>query len=485
MSIINDKKEIFGDIAALNTINDGLPKLSKSGSLESDSNSKDPMKFLADVLVVLAELNALKKITVDVITYQLPRLENEIKDALRATLKENCGCDINPSIPDNFKSSGSGIELGVKDIDFFDIMKVNPSTSEGGLVYSDVSAGVNSKDFNTYLNATIQVGSTEVFGASVSGNDIIDTKFEQTNVNGDNNMLNFKANQNYDTGKSMSDFNNDYIDSISLFGNPDTLDSKVMLNLIMEELFSSFSSSEKVNKSKEQIKKEVEVKKVLKKMIESDDLISPETYSFTNEEISEISREVDNNKKGILETVCCGQEELSIPIEQVFEINNNFDSLFQNDKANELKVVEDSLDGLAQTQATQVSSTSDSQSIKYNFFKEIIDKLMLMLMTQIISPKFTTLLMINFTISNGGVTPEYNSAIDLIKENENIFKAIKKRILQSVIAIILIFVIRLYIKKLIKKKLGDKIEKANNYARILFSYLPVNVEYKELLSNLI
>ena len=485
MSIINDKKEIFGDIAALNTINDGLPKLSKSGSLESDSNSKDPMKFLADVLVVLAELNALKKITVDVITYQLPRLENEIKDALRATLKENCGCDINPSIPDNFKSSGSGIELGVKDIDFFDIMKVNPSTSEGGLVYSDVSAGVNSKDFNTYLNATIQVGSTEVFGASVSGNDIIDTKFEQTNVNGDNNMLNFKANQNYDTGKSMSDFNNDYIDSISLFGNPDTLDSKVMLNLIMEELFSSFSSSEKVNKSKEQIKKEVEVKKVLKKMIESDDLISPETYTFTNEEISEISREVDNNKKGILETVCCGQEELSIPIEQVFEINNNFDSLFQNDKANELKAVENSLDGLAQTQANQVSSTSDSQSIKYNFFKEIIDKLMLMLMTQIISPKFTTLLMINFTISNGGVTPKYNSAIDLIKENENIFKAIKKRILQSVIAIILIFVIRLYIKKQIKKKLGDKIEKANNYARILFSYLPVNVEYKELLSNLI
>ena len=55
MSIINDKKEIFGDIAALNTINDGLPKLNKTSSLESASNSKDPMKFLADVLVVLAE----------------------------------------------------------------------------------------------------------------------------------------------------------------------------------------------------------------------------------------------------------------------------------------------------------------------------------------------------------------------------------------------------------------------------------------------
>ena len=107
MSLINDKKGIFGDIAALNTLLDRMPKLNKNSSLESASNDKNPMKFLADVLVVLAELNALKNIVVDVITYQLPKLEEDIKEALKETLKENCGCDVNPSIPTFFKSTGS------------------------------------------------------------------------------------------------------------------------------------------------------------------------------------------------------------------------------------------------------------------------------------------------------------------------------------------------------------------------------------------
>tara|TARA_B100000963_G_C22596417_1_gene658049 strand:+ start:394 stop:1854 length:1461 start_codon:yes stop_codon:yes gene_type:complete len=486
MGLIDDKKEIFGDIAALNTVNDGLPKFNKNSSLESSNNEKDSMKFLSDVLVVLAELNALKKIIVDIITFQLPRLEEEIKEALKESIKENCGCNINPSIPDYFKSTGNGISVSVKNIDFFDIMKVDPTTFEGGLTYSDVGAGTNSKDFNTYLNSTIQnPGNTEAFGSSISGSDIIDTKFEETNANGDNNILTFNANQNYDTGKSLVDFNNNFVDSISLFGNPDVLNSKVILNLIMEELFSSFSSSSGVNKSKEQIKKEVEVKKVLQKIIESDDSIENGAYKFNNNELSEISREVSNRKEGILETRCCEQEKLTISNEFLSTINENFDILDLGNKAEELAAVEDSLGSLADNQAKQASDSSDSESIKYNFFKEIIDKLMLILITQIISPKFTALLMVNFTISNGGVTPQYDSAIDLIKENENIFKDVRKRIYQSVIAIVLIFALRLYIKKLLKKKVGDKIEQAQNYARMLFSYLPISAEYKNILSNLI
>ena len=486
MSLINDKKGIFGDIAALNTLLDRMPKLNKNSSLESASNDKNPMKFLADVLVVLAELNALKNIVVDVITYQLPKLEEDIKEALKETLKENCGCDVNPSIPTFFKSTGSGINLSVKDIDFFDIMKVDPSSTTGSLLYSDISAGVNSKDFNSYLNSTIQNGGNEeIFGASVSGTDILNSKFEQTNSNGDNNMLNFKANANYNSAdKSMVDFNNDYIDSISLFGNPDVADSKVMVNLILEELFSTFSSSDSADKSMEQIKTEVEVKKVLQKLIESEDDVSEETYTFSNREISEIGREVTNRKNGILEVRCCDQEELSLPPEEVVIINENFDLLNPNDKAGELSVVEKSLDDLSNAQAIQVNP-ENGDSIKYNFFKEIIDKLMLILMTQFISPKFVTLLMVNFTISNGGVTPKYDSAIDLIKDNEKIFKAIKKRILQSVIAAILIFVIRLYLKKLIVKKIGDKIEQATTFVKVLTSYIPISPEVKELLLKMV
>ena len=164
MSIIDGKIEIFGRIAALNAL---LPKKKKNDSLDSVNNERNIMKFLADILVVLGELQALKTIAVDVITFQIPRLEQEIKEGLKTTLKESCGCDINPSIPSFFKSTGAGIKINVKDLDFFDIMKIDPNSVDGGLIYTDVNTGVNSKDFNTYLNFTIQDENTEQIFQSI------------------------------------------------------------------------------------------------------------------------------------------------------------------------------------------------------------------------------------------------------------------------------------------------------------------------------
>lgn len=471
MGIIDDKREIFGRIAALNVL---LPKFKKNDSLDSVNNEKNIMKFLADLLVVLAELQALKNITVDVITYQIPRLEEQIKLALKESLKETCGCDINPSIPDFFKSSGNGIEIGVKDLDFFDIMKINPETVDGGLIYTDVNAGVSSKDFNTYLNFTIQDQGTEQTFES-----ILNSKFQQTTSSG-NNKLTFKADSSYDT-KSMVDFNNDFIDSISLFGNPDSLDSKSIINLILEEIFSTISSSNLINKTKDQIKKEVELKKTLEKLIESDsEVVQESVYTFNNDELAQIDKLTTNKKKGIIEVECCGTFNLNVPKENVVDINNNFDALDLNDKEGELKVVEKSLDDLASIQAEQ-GPDEDAESIKYNFFKEIIDKLMVMLMTQIVSPKFVTILMINFTIANGGNVPPYKSAIELIKSNEKVFKAIRKKLVESIVAIILIYVLRLYIRKILLNKVADKIEKATNYAKVLSSLVPVNNKYINLL----
>lgn len=476
MAIIDDKREIFGRIAALNAL---IPKFKKNDSLDSVNNEKNIMKFLADLLVVLAELQALKDITIDVITYQIPKLEEEIKEALKQTLKETCGCDINPSIPNFFKSTGAGIEIPVKSLDFFDIMKINPQTVDGGLIYTDVSSGVNSKDFNTYLNFTIQDENTDqVF------ENILNSKFQQSTPNG-NNILTFKADSSYDSGKSMVDFNNDFIDSISLFGNKASLDSKSIINLILEEIFSSISSSDLINKSREQIKKEVELKKTLQKFIDSDsEVIQESVYTFTNDELAEIDKLTENKKKGILEIQCCGNVNLTIPKDDIIDINNNFDALNLNDKEGELAVVEKTLNDLANIQADQ-GPNEDAESVKYNFFKEIIDKLIVMFMTQIISPKFVTVLMVNFTIANGGTAPKYKNAIDLIKSNEKVFKAIRKRLVTSIIAIVLIYVLKLYIKKILLNKAADKIEKATNYYKVINSLIPIENKYIDLLMKLL
>ena len=64
-------------------------------------------------------------------------------------------CSVNPSIPNWFKYGEDGVETKVTDIDFFNIMKVNPESLEGGLIYKDVLQGTLSTDFNTYLYNTI------------------------------------------------------------------------------------------------------------------------------------------------------------------------------------------------------------------------------------------------------------------------------------------------------------------------------------------
>ena len=59
-------------------------------------------------------------------------------------------------MPTWFRNGGTGVELKVSDIDFFNIMKTDPNTFAGGLIYTDIPSGVNSTDFNTYLYNTIQ-----------------------------------------------------------------------------------------------------------------------------------------------------------------------------------------------------------------------------------------------------------------------------------------------------------------------------------------
>ena len=48
----------------------------------------------------------------------------------------------------------------------------------------------------------------------------------------------------------------------------------------------------------------------------------------------------------------------------------------------------------------------------------------------------------------------------------------------------LIYVLRLYLKKILRDKIEDKIEKATNYAKTLTSLIPKN-KYTDLLSKII
>ena len=217
MPIIDQKSEIFGNIAAARVLSEGLPDLKTNPSFPSINNDGDTVAFLVDLLKSLIGLEDLREVIVDTLAFNLDDMEEKIKTAMKQSLKELVNCGVDPSIPAYIKSSGVGITTEVSKIDFFDVLKTNPTTSEGAFIYTDTTANplTNSTDYNTFLYGTIQnEGIPETWGNSPS---IFDIRFDSVNVDPTpNNTLTFNANADFDN-KKLTEFNNTYIDSIDLF----------------------------------------------------------------------------------------------------------------------------------------------------------------------------------------------------------------------------------------------------------------------------
>ena len=157
MNVISKKKEVFGKIGAIKTLTEGLPKLKLSSSFSSINNSGDVISFLTDLVKTLVGFEALVSSVIDTITHSLPRIEKEVKKALKVELKNIVSCGVNPSLPSWMKSTGPGINIQVKKIDFADILRTDPNSVAGQLIYNDITTPlIDSSDFNTFLYGVIQ-----------------------------------------------------------------------------------------------------------------------------------------------------------------------------------------------------------------------------------------------------------------------------------------------------------------------------------------
>lgn len=467
MNLLNQKKQIFGAVGALNAINDSFPKLPTTNSLGSINNNTDSTEFLVDLINTLVGVQVLKEYIVDVITYRLPEIEDSIKDGLKKELKKIVSCNINPSIPDWVKHGGSGVVIKVSDIDFYNMMKINPDSIGGSLLYTDISSGINSSDFNTYLYNTIQVpGASSTWGQSTSGVGIIETTFMETSNDG-NNLLKITATPEF-SDKKLTELNNKLIDSISLFGNPNSHNSKTMINMIIEQLFGTISSSTTVNKGKNQIRKEVEINEILTNIINSEDDDIDDTYfEFDNPTLSKIDTEVNDKKEGIKRIQTTNEIKTRLSTDILSSSQTSIDNT--TNKMEELEAVGDVMNKLANEQSGFALNVGDEFTIENNFFTNIIKTFTLTVMNIVFSPKFITLFAINHQIIYG-TNDSYNGPIDFIKKNRLIVKAMTKVIKDILLGLLLELALKHLTIKLSEKMIGDEIERNKSYANILLSY---------------
>ena len=149
MGIIDDKKKVFGQIAAFRTLSEGFPEVTLTDSFPSLNNNASSLDFLIDLLKSLIGFEEMRDSIVDILTFQLRDIELEIKKAIKLELKSIVSCGVDPSLPSFIKDTG--INIRIDKVDFLNLMKINPSGPEGKFVYDDYASQLNSDDFNTFL----------------------------------------------------------------------------------------------------------------------------------------------------------------------------------------------------------------------------------------------------------------------------------------------------------------------------------------------
>jgi hypothetical protein len=473
MGIIDDKRRVFGQISAFRTLNDGFPEINLTDSFPSLNNNASSLDFLIDILKTLIGFEEMKAEVVDILTYRLRDIELEIKKALKLELKSIVSCGVDPSLPDFIKNTGSGIDIKISKVDFLDILKTNPQSDNGKFIYDDYTSGLNSTDFNTYLYYTIQSASPEDWGSQTLSDDIFTINYIEDN--GTTNVINIKATPTYST-KKLTDLNNDYIDSINLFG------SDKMLYNIIDGLFGTLTSV--LNKSQKQIENEEKINNVINCIIntEDDGELSDNFFTFSNPEIQSIEENARNRRKGIKILKNCNNVQSSVPLQTLEDFNNNFTATTNSEEVK--SVIDESLNDMADLSAQADPNEKNRYTIKLNFIELLIRRLMLSIANFIISPKVIMIFLVNYKIIYGQ-NEEYDDAIDFLKKNKELIRSIVNKIRDIIIEILLKKALKEISVLVAESAIKREIEVGKNYVSQLLSLTGTPPAVIRLLLNII
>jgi len=472
MSVVDKKQKIFGNVAAARTITEGMPKLKKKSSFPSVNNKGDSITFLTDLIKSLIGYIALVNAIVDILTHQLEKIEKDIKKALKSELKAIVSCGVDPSLPSFIKSTGAGIVIEVKKVDFLQLFKIDATTKVGGLLYNDVTPVLtNSSDFNTFLYGVIQDDGVTHTWKDKGGNGLFDITFKSTGTGGvPNNTFTIKANPSYNT-KTLNDLNNNFIDSLTLFN------TENIVTKIIDIIFGSISVS--IKKPRIHLEMEEKINKVVDKMIVEDanakegDSGDETFFTFSNDELSVIESRSDERQRGVIKVKTATTVDGSVPTATLTAFTNSMSvaSTAEQKKS----TLSNSLDQMASDSARNVKLTKDKGSVKLNFIQLLITNLIKAIVGIVLSPKIIMIFLINYKIIYGP-TATFSDAIDFIKKNKKLFKQIIKKIAGMIIKILLAIAIQKITKLVADAMIEKNIEKNKNKKTQLLSLTGVPQE---------
>jgi len=458
MSLKDKKQKVFAEIAAAKTLTNDLVALQNQligeisgliNSFPSLNNGNDIILFLTDLLKSLIGQQEFINVIVETLTKYLDKFEQGLKKTLKTVLKEIISCSLSPSIPSYLKSTGSGVIVRVDKIDFFDMLKTDPNTPIGGLIYDNITSPLtDSSDFNTFLYGVIQ--DTPV---THTWKGILTFRFYQ-NGSGTipNNSLVIKTTPAYDN-KSIVSLNDNYIDSIKL------IDAKKFVNQLIDILFGSISVQQ--NKTRKQLQTEAEINDIIDRLANANanTEISDDFFNFTNAEVARQESIADNRRNGIIKVKTSTEFDATMPVEFLTGFTNDYN--LTSTLVQQRSLIANTLNNMSDNLASQTPNSEDKQTIKISFAIDMIRNLIKSLANILISPKIIIIFLINFKILYGP-TAEYTDAKDFIKKNKKLFNVLFKMLEREIVKLLMSYVMKEATKLAGQVALSKQIEKIQN-----------------------
>jgi hypothetical protein len=463
MSIFDGKLNLLNEIAALRSLNTGFPELNLGNSFPSLDNTGNALNFLIDLIKNLIGFEQLKEELIRFLTYQTNSIEASIKSALKAILKSKFSCSIDATIPDFLIDGlGAGFNVGVKQIDFFDILKVDPETVAGELIYGNID-----QDLNAYLYAVLQ-------GNSGSWKDLIVVTYLQSAVvEGEmrSNVFNVKIHSSW-TGKTVNDFINNFIDKVIIFTIPN------LVNKIFDLTFGTISSA--LGKKSNQISNEVTLDLLVEKIISLPDrVIDDSYYSFSNEDIDYFNRRVSELTSGYRIVSDCGDAESRIQIADLIDTNT------QLVEASTLIEIRDILTNqltILSNQATDGLSEENRRFGIWIFFETLIKGIIKALANVLFAPKLMMMFVTYFKVVSNSIG--FKTFEDFLLENrQTVIDMVRKAILPLINNFLLKLVIQYLTELIIADKLAKGAEVIKQTKMVTLSLLPIPEELRRLINS--
>lgn len=427
MSLADDKRSVFNTIGAYTSMMEQGDAIRQTDLFQSINNKKDIVPYLLDVLKVVAGTEALKEAIGGIFTKLIDEVEPKMKEELKKQFVQSNASD---PLPSNFTTNG--ITVPVKTIDVNGILKEDPSSEVGNMIYGSTT-NFNTRAYDAILNSGSPVGFSNMSIKYIQSSDSFQIKPSGSTTN-------------------VSQYFADYIDSTQL------IDKKLIVSGVMGVIYGTLVKEQ--NKTVEQAHEELEVETLLEQVLNGDDsfVISPEKYDEILAKATESVEGVLNYDMGCgLMPAELGLDDFSATVTTITGSNDAF--LVGNEFEN---TINQSTSGNTETQEL---TEENKETIRDGFFQKIIDFFTVKLLGSVTTaPQIRTMFGMMSSLQNEGEVL-LDNATDDMENFKTCIKCMAKEIMILVgkflfaLAIgYLIILLKPVIKRVIKEKIVQHYE---------------------------